>query len=119
MKLKMIVSSQSKRGFDMALTKKQAAQLCIDALNSENKLKQKVIIVIVNIVLISAVITYLTSWYFGLACLLVCGLLGQFAHERMDYSLQARKLLAMKTLNWQESELENPDLLAKLTKIIG
>ena len=91
----------------MTLTKKQAAQLCIDAINSELKLKRKVIIATVNIVIISGIITYLTSWYFGLACLLICGLLGQFAHERMDNSIQSRKLLAMKSLNWQTSELEN------------
>ena len=103
----------------MTLTKKQAAQLCIDALNSEEKLKRKVILVGVNIVIISGVITFLTSWYFGLACLLVCGLLGQFAHERMDNSIQARKILAMKSLKWEQTELENPDLLGKLTKIIG
>ena len=103
----------------MTLTKKQAAQLCIDAINSELKLKRKVIIATVNIVIISGIITYLTSWYFGLACLLICGLLGQFAHERMDNSIQSRKFLAMKSLNWQTSELENPDLMAKLTKIIG
>ena len=103
----------------MTLTKKQAAQLCIDALNSEEKLKQKVIVVGVNIVIISGVITFLTSWYFGLACLLICGLLGQFAHERMYNSIQARKILAMKSLKWEQRELENPDLLGKLTKIIG
>ena len=103
----------------MTLTKKQAAQLCIDALNSEEKLKRKVIVVGVNIVIISGVITFLTSWYFGLACLLICGLLGQFAHERMDNSIQARKILAMKSLKWEQTELENPDLLGKLTKIIG
>lgn len=103
----------------MTLTKKQAAQLCIDALSSEEKLKRKVILVGVNIVIISGVITFLTSWYFGLACLLICGLLGQFAHERMDNSIQARKILAMKSLKWEQTELENPDLLGKLTKIIG
>ena len=103
----------------MTLTRKQAAQLCIDALNSEEKLKRKVILVGVNIVIISGVITFLTSWYFGLACLLICGLLGQFAHERMDNSIQARKILAMKSLKWEQTELENPDLLGKLTKIIG
>ena len=103
----------------MTLTKKQAAQLCIDALNSEEKLKQKAILVGVNIVIISGVITFLTSWYFGLACLLICGLLGQFAHERMDNSIQARKILAMKSLKWEQTELENPDLLEKLTKIVG
>lgn len=103
----------------MTLTKKQAAQLCIDALNSEEKLKRKVILVGINIVIISGVITFLTSWYFGLACLLICGLLGQFAHERMDNSIQARKILAMKSLKWEQTELENPDLLGKLTKIIG
>ena len=103
----------------MTLNKKQAAQLCIDAINSESKLKQKVLIVVVNILVISIAITFLTSWYFGLACLLICGLLGQFAHERMSNSIQARKILAMKSLNWQQSELENPDLMTKLNKIIG
>ena len=103
----------------MTLTKKQAAQLCIDAINSERKLKQKVVIVVVNIVVISVAISLITSWYFGLSCLLICGLLGQFAHERMDNSIQARKILAMKSLNWQQSELNNQDLLIKLNKIIG
>ena len=103
----------------MTLTKKQAAQLCIDALNSEQKLKQKVIVVAINILVISAIITFLTSWYFCLACLLICGLLGQFAHERMDNSIQARKLMAIKSLKWQRSELENPELMTKLIKIIG
>ncbi len=103
----------------MTLTRKQAAQLCIDALNSEKKLKQKVVIVAINIVIISGLVTFLTSWYFGLACLLICGLLGQFAHERMDNSIQARKILAMKSLKWEQTELENPDLLGKLTKIVG
>lgn len=103
----------------MTLTKKQAAQLCIDAINSEQKLKRKVALVAINIVLISGIIMFLTSWYFGLACLLICGLLGQFAHERMDNSIQARKLLAIKSLNWQKTELDNPDLLAKLTKIVS
>ena len=103
----------------MTLTKKQAAQLCIDALNSEQKLKQRVLLVAVNIVIISVIITFLTSWYFGLACLLICGLLSQFAHERMDNSIQARKLLAIKSLKWEKTELENPDLLAKLTRIVG
>jgi hypothetical protein len=103
----------------MTLTKKQAAQLCIDAIDSERKLKQKVVIVVVNIVVISVAISLITSWYFGLSCLLICGLLGQFAHERMDNSIQARKILAMKSLNWQQSELDNQDLLIKLNKIIG
>ncbi len=103
----------------MTLTRKQAAQLCIDALNSEKKLKQKVVIVAINIVIISGLVTFLTSWYFGLACLLICGLLGQFAHERMDNSIQARKILAMKSLKWEQTELENSDLLGKLTKIVG
>jgi hypothetical protein len=103
----------------MTLTKKQAAQLCIDAIDSERKLKQKVVIVVVNIVVISVAISLITSWYFGLSCLLICGLLGQFTHERMDNSIQARKILAMKSLNWQQSELDNQDLLIKLNKIIG
>ena len=54
----------------MTLTKKQAAQLCLDAIDSERKLKQKVIIVVINIIVISIAITFLTSWYFGLACCL-------------------------------------------------
>jgi hypothetical protein len=70
-------------------------------------------------VVISVAISLITSWYFGLSCLLICGLLGQFAHERMDNSIQARKILAMKSLNWQQSELDNQDLLIKLNKIIG
>tara|TARA_Y100001954_G_scaffold179998_1_gene191688 strand:+ start:776 stop:1087 length:312 start_codon:yes stop_codon:yes gene_type:complete len=103
----------------MTLTKKEAAQLCLDALQSEDKLKRKVIIVAINIVIIAGLITFITSWHFGLAMVLICGLLGQFAHERMENSIEARKLLAIKSLNWQKSELENPELITKLSKIIG
>lgn len=103
----------------MTLTKKEAAQLCLDALQSEDKLKRKVIIVAINIVVIAGLIAIITSWHFGLAMVLICGLLGQFAHERMENSIEARKLLAIKSLNWQKSELENPELITKLSKIIG
>ena len=103
----------------MTLTKKEAAQLCLDALQSEDKLKRKVIIVAINIVIIAGLIGIITSWHFGLAMVLICGLLGQFAHERMENSIEARKLLAIKSLNWQKSELENPELITKLSKIIG
>ena len=102
----------------MTLTKKEAAQLCLDALQSEDKLKRKVIIVAINIVIIAGLIAIITSWHFGLAMVLICGLLGQFAHERMENSIEARKLLAIKSLNWQKSELENPELITKLSKII-
>tara|TARA_B100001250_G_C19530380_1_gene670118 strand:+ start:34 stop:345 length:312 start_codon:yes stop_codon:yes gene_type:complete len=102
----------------MVLTKKDAAQLLIDAIHSETKLKTKIILVIIQAVVISVIITYLTSWYFGLASLLVCGLLGQFAHERMTNSIQARKLTAIKSLKWSESELGNPELEVKLAKIL-
>tara|TARA_B100001287_G_scaffold264353_1_gene256117 strand:- start:4 stop:315 length:312 start_codon:yes stop_codon:yes gene_type:complete len=103
----------------MTLTKKEAAQLCLDALQSEDKLKRKVIIVAINVVIIAGLIAIITSWHFGLAMVLICGLLGQFAHERMENSIEARKLLAIKSLNWQKSELENPELITKLSKIIG
>ena len=103
----------------MTLTKKEAAQLCLDALQSEDKLKRKVIIVAINIVIIAGLVAIITSWHFGLAMVLICGLLGQFAHERMENSIEARKLLAIKSLNWQKSELENPELITKLSKIIG
>ena len=103
----------------MTLTKKEAAQLCLDALQSEDKLKRNVIIVAINIVIIAGLIAIITSWHFGLAMVLICGLLGQFAHERMENSIEARKLLAIKSLNWQKSELENPELITKLSKIIG
>ena len=55
----------------MALAKKEAAQLLIDAMTSEKKLKVKVIAVIVQSVIIALIVTYLTSWYFGLACISV------------------------------------------------
>ncbi len=102
----------------MTMSKKHAAQLLIDTLSSEKKLVTKVVFVIIQALLISAAITYLTSWHFGLATLLVCGLLGQFAHERMTNSIQARKITAIKSLRWNESELDNPELITKLEKIL-
>lgn len=106
------------RGLVMALPKKAAAQLLIDALTSEKKLKGRVIAVIIQSILIAIVVTYLTSWYFGLACILVFSLLGQFAHERMTNSITVRKITAIKSLRWNETELENPELLNKLSKIL-
>lgn len=102
----------------MVMTKKNAAQLLKDALSSEKKLATKVIIVVINAFIISGLITYLTSWYFGLASLMICGLLGQFAHERMSNSIQARKLLAIKSLRWDEAELNDPKLITKLDKFL-
>ena len=102
----------------MALAKKEAAQLLIDAMTSEKKLKVKVIAVVVQSVIIAIIVTYLTSWYLGLACLLVFSLLGQFAHEIMTNSITVRKITAIKSLRWNEAELENPELLNKLNKIL-
>ena len=44
---------------------------------------------------------------------------GTILSRRMDNSIQARKILAMKSLNWPQSELENPDLGAKLDKLLA
>ena len=103
----------------MTLTKKESAQLLYDALESEKMLPKKVVLVILQALIIAAIVTYLTSWYFGLAILLVCGLLGQFAHERMTNSITSRKLTAIKSLRWKESDLDGDDLNNKLNLILN
>ena len=52
--------------------------------------------------MLSGAIVWLTRWEFGVAALLLFGLLLQFAHERMTVILDAHALTGLKALGWDE-----------------
>jgi c-di-AMP phosphodiesterase-like protein len=103
----------------MTMTRKQAAQRLLDSFQSEKRMKLRIIFAISQAIIISAIITFFTSWYFGLAALLVMGLLIQFAFERMKNSITASKLTAIKGLRWDEESLEKEDIEESLQSIIS
>ena len=118
----MIVLSQSKFSFIviiMATTRKQAAQRLLDSLESEKRMKFRVIFASIQALIISVIIGYLTSWHFGLAAFLVMGLLIQFAFDRMSNSVKSSKLRAIKSLRWKEESLEQEDLVDILNSLIS
>ena len=64
--------------------KKEGAQRILDAKASAMKVQQRLIPAGLGIVLIGVVVAYLSRWEFGLATVLMCGLLFQYALERMN-----------------------------------
>tara|TARA_B100001287_G_C22589822_1_gene485040 strand:+ start:629 stop:946 length:318 start_codon:yes stop_codon:yes gene_type:complete len=103
----------------MATTRKQAAQRLIDTFESEKRMKFRVIFASIQAFIISMIIGFLTSWHFGLAALLLMGLLIQFAFDRMSNSVKASKLTAINALRWKEESLEKEDLMDTLNSIIN
>ena len=70
-------------------SKKEGAQRVLDAHASSLKVKGRLVPVAVGILAIGLVVAYLTRWEFGLATVLMCGLLFQYAVERMNTLLEA------------------------------
>ena len=53
-------------------------------------------------------LSYIMVFLIGMSAYLC--VVGAIRSRKNGYSIQARKILAMKSLNWPQSELENPDL---------
>ena len=77
------------------------------------------IFAIVQAIIISILVGYFTSWHFGLAAFLLMGLLIQFAFDRMNNSIKASEITAIKSLRWKEESLEKEDLEETLNSIIN
>ena len=87
--------------------KKEGAQRILDAKASAVKVQQRLIPAGVGIVLIGVVVAYLTRWEFGLATVLMCGLLFQYAVERMNTIVEASIANGLKDMGWDaETELD-------------
>lgn len=88
--------------------KKEGAQRILDAKASAMKVQRRLIPAGLGIVLIGVVIAYLTRWEFGLATVLMCGLLFQYALERMNTIVEASIANGLKDMGWDaETELDD------------
>ena len=91
--------------------KKEGAQRVLDAKASAMKVQQRLIPAGLGIVLIGVVVAVLTRWEFGLATVLMCGLLFQYALERMNTIVEASIANGLKDMGWDaETELDEPTL---------
>ena len=87
--------------------KKEGAQRILDAKASAMKVQQRLIPAGVGIVVIGVVVAYLSRWEFGLATVLMCGLLFQYAVERMNTIVEASIANGLKDMGWDaETELD-------------
>ena len=92
-------------------SKKEGAQRVLDAHASRMKVKQRLLPVALMILFIGIGIAALTRWEFGLATVLLCGLLFQYAVERMTTILDAGVINGLKEMGWDvDTELDEPTL---------
>ena len=103
----------------MTMTRKQAAQRLLDTIKSRKRMYLRGVFAIIQAVIVSILIGYFTTWHFGLAALLLMGLLIQFAFDRMNNSIKASEITAIKSLRWKEDSLEKEDLEETLNSIIN
>ena len=103
----------------MTMTRKQAAQRLLDTIKSRKRMYLRGIFAILQAMIVSILIGYLTSWHFGLAALLLMGLLIQFAFDRMSNSIKVSEITAIKSLRWKEESLHKEDIEETLNSIIN
>ena len=95
-------------------SKKEGAQRVLDAHASSSKVKGRLVPVAVGILAIGLVVAYLTRWEFGLATVLMCGLLFQYAVERMNTLLEASIANGLKDMGWEQLDGLDEETLSKI-----
>ena len=91
-----------------AMTKKEGARRILDAQVSNSRMKNRATVAGIVGIGLALGITFLTRWQFGLAALLVFGLLMQFSLERMGTSIHSSQVQGLKALGWKEdTELDD------------
>ncbi len=98
-------------------SKREGAQRVLDAHASSLKLKARLIPVLATILVIGLVVAYLTRWEFGLATVLLCGLLFQYAVERMNTLLEASIANGLKDMGWEHTDDLDDEVLRKIKTI--
>jgi hypothetical protein len=98
-------------------SKKEGAQRVLDAHASSLKVKGRLVPVAVGILAIGLVVAYLTRWEFGLATVLMCGLLFQYAVERMNTLLKASIANGLKDMGWEQPDELDEKTLSKIRTI--
>ncbi|MCP2504766.1 MAG: hypothetical protein NLN65_05690 [Candidatus Poseidoniaceae archaeon] len=101
-------------------TKKEGAKRLLDTLNSKDKLQNRLRFAVSQGVLLSLLIGYFTGqWRFGLAAILLFGLLIQFSFERMKNSIEASQIQAIADLGWKDNSLSDEEYRARLMKVLN
>ena len=101
-------------------TKKEGAKRLLDTFDSAKKLKTRLGFAMGQGLVLSLLIGYFTGqWRFGLAGLLVFGLLIQFAFERMKNSIEASRLEAISQLGWSDDSLSEEEYRNRIMKILN
>ena len=91
--------------------KKEGAQRVLDAKASAMKVQQRLVPAAMGIVLIGIVVAYFSRWEFGLATVLMCGLLFQYALERMNTIVEASIANGLKDMGSDvDTELDDQTL---------
>ena len=98
-------------------SKKEGAQRVLDAHASSLKVEGRLVPVAVGILAIGLVVAYLTRWEFGLATVLMCGLLFQYAVERMNTLLKASIANGLKDMGWEQPDELDEKTLSKIRTI--
>ncbi len=100
-------------------TKKEGAKRLLDTFDTAKKLQTRLGFALGQGLVLSLIIGYFTAqWRFGLAALLVFGLLIQFAFERMKNSIQASRLEALSQLGWADESLSEEEYRERISKIL-
>jgi hypothetical protein len=100
-------------------TKKEGAKRLLDTLVSKEKLQKRLGFALGQGFVLGLLIGYFTEqWRFGLAALLLFGLLIQFSFERMKNSIEASRLQAISDLGWKDDSLSDEEYRTRIMKIL-
>ncbi len=102
-----------------AMTKKEGARRILDAQVSHSRMKTRATVAGIVGVVLSLGIVFLTRWQFGLAALLVFGLLMQFSLERMGTSIRSSQLQGLKALGWKEDTELDDACMERLNNLLN
>ena len=102
-----------------AMTKREGAQRILDAQATAEKMKSRAVMGALVILIVALAVTILSRWQFGLATLLLLGLLLQYAMERLTTMVEASVAHGFKAMGWPaESEL-NDETLEKIHRVLN
>ncbi|MDP6199164.1 MAG: hypothetical protein QF531_00190 [Candidatus Poseidonia sp.] len=99
------------------MSKREGAQRILDARASSAKLRGRIVGGTIAIAIVAIAVGVLTSWHFGLATALLCGLLLQFAIERMGTIIEANIANGLKAMGWNETSELDDESMEKIQRI--
>ena len=99
------------------MTRREAAQRWKSAVEGEAKLRGRTSFGIAVIVIISGLIGSIDLRY-GIAAVLLLGVLFQFSLERMRETFRVAAESSRQRLGWKEEDISTEELLARLTTFL-